>query len=248
MLKVKNFVVAYDWDEAGKKAISSIAGQIGNGCSVSYLGGMPDGQDPADFLKNSVNAIDGFSLSHLLAGAEKAQALTNKTVHIDFITTGSREGRSVQFSPVLAGSETIKLPPEEKPHDCLYDANILLPMLAYDHGNKNLLEAKIGALVAILESKPPHKDVERIFTLPTAFVEEQRYLRLGAALILWLKIAIEQQHRKRRLKMTDGMLAEELRTTRATIQKYKSFLRDAGYLVIDTGGKVQKVSVKYFVN
>jgi hypothetical protein len=48
--------------------------------------------------------------------------------------------------------------------------------------------------------------------------------------------------------MTDGMLAEELRTTRATIQKYKSFLRDAGYLAIDTGGKVQKLSVKYFVN
>lgn len=247
ILKVKNFVVAYDWDEAGKKAISSIAGQIGDGCSVSYLGGMPDGQDPADFLKKSVNAIDGFSLSHLLAGAEKAQALTKKTVHIDFITTGSREERSVQFSPVLAGSEAIKLPSEEKPRDCLYDANILLPMLAYDHGNKKLLEAKMGALIAVLESRPQHKDAERTFTLPTAFVEEQRYLRLGSALILWLKIAIEQQYRKRRLKMTDRMLAEELRTTRATIQKYKSFLRDAGYLVIDTGGKVQKLSVKYFV-
>jgi DNA primase len=247
ILKVKNFIVAYDWDDAGKKAISSIAGQIGDGCSVSYLGGMPEGQDPADFLKNSVNAIDGFSLAHLLAGAEKAQALTKKTVHIDFITTGSREERSVQFSPVLANSEIIKLPPEEKPRDCLYDANILLPMLAYDHGNKSLIEAKIGALVAILESRPQHKDVERIFTLPPIFVEEQRYLQLGSALILWLKIAIEQQYRKRRLKMTDGMLAEDLRTTRATIQKYKSFLRDAGYLVIDTGGKVQKLSVKYFV-
>lgn len=247
ILKVKNFIVAYDWDEAGKKAISSIAGQIGDGCSVSYLGGMPDGQDPADFLKNSVNAIDGFSLSHLLAGAEKAQALTRKTVHIDFITTGNREERSVQFSPVMANSETIKLPPEEKPRDCLYDANILLPMLAYGHSNKNLLEAKIGALAAILESRSQHKDVERIFSLPAIFVEEQRYLRLGPALILWLKIAIEQQHRKRKLKMTDGMLAEELRTTRATIQKYKSFLGKAGYLAIDTGGKVQKLSVKYFV-
>lgn len=246
-LKVKNFVVAYDWDAAGKKAISSIAEQIGGGCSIHYLGGMPDGQDPADFLKNSVNAIDGFSLSHLLAGAEKAQALTRKTVHIDFITTGSREERSVQFSPVLASSKPTPSSPVEKPQYYFYDANILLPMLSYDHGNKSLLEVKLDALVAILESRPQQKNAERTFKLRSGFIDEQRYIRLGSALILWLKIAIEQEYRKRWLKITDGTLAVELRTTRATIQKYKSFLRETGYLNIDAGEKIQKLSVKQFV-
>ena len=247
ILKVKNFIVAYDWDEAGKKAISSIAGQIGDGCSVSYLGGMPDGQDPADFLKNSVNAIDGFSLSHLLAGAGKAQALTKKTVHIDFITTGSREERSVQFSPVLASSKPTPSSPVEKPQYYFYDANILLPMLSYDHGNKSLLEVKLDALVAILESRPQQKNAERTFKLRSNFIDEQRYVPLGSALILWLKIAIEQEYRKRWLKITDGTLAVELRTTRATIQKYKSLLREMGYLNIDAGEKIQKLSVKHFV-
>lgn len=247
ILKVKNFIVAYDWDEAGKKAINSIAWQIGDGCSVSYLRGMPDGQDPADFLKNSVNAIDGFSLSHLLAGAEKAQALTKKTVHIDFITTGSREERSVQFSPVLTSSKPTPPSPAEKPQYYFYDANILLPMLSYDHGNKSLLEVKLDALVAILESRPQQKNAERTFRLRSNFIDEQRYVPLGSALILWLKIAIEQEYRKRWLKITDGTLAVELRTTRATIQKYKSFLRETGYLNIDAGEKIQKLSVKHFV-
>jgi len=245
--KVKNFVVAYDWDEAGKKAISSIAEQIGNGCSVTYLGRMPEGQDPADFLKNSVNAIDGFSLAHLLAGAEQAQALTKKTVHVEFITTGNRKERSVVFSPLQTSSESIPPPPVEKPQYYFYDANILLPMLSYDHSNKSQLEAKIGALKAILESRPQHKDAERTLKLYSNFIEEQRYVRLGSALILWLKIAIEQEHRKRWLKISDGTLAVELRTTRATIQKYKSVLREMGYLNIDAGEKIQKLSVKHFV-
>lgn len=247
ILKVKNFIVAYDWDEAGKKAINSIAGQIGDGCSVSYLGGMPEGKDPADFLKNSVNAIDGFSLAHLLAGAEKAQALTKKTVHVEFINTGNRKERSVVFSPLQTSSESIPPPPVEKPQYYFYDANILLPMLSYDHGNKLLLEAKLDALVAILESRPQQKDAGRTFKLRSNFIDEQRYVRLGSALILWLKIAIEQEHRKRWLKITDGKLAVELKTTRATIQKYKTFLREMGYLNIDAGEKIQKLSVKHFV-
>ncbi len=246
-VRVKNFVVAYDWDDAGKRAIQSITRQIGEGCSITYLGGMQDGKDPAEHLKDSVNAIDGFSLAHLLAGAEKAQALTVEPVHIEFITCGKPQERSVRFSPLSNASESLPSLPPEKPEWYFYSANQLLPMLAYDHGNKTLLEAKIAALVDVLESRTQHSDEERIFKIDANFIEEKRYIALGPALILWLKIVIEQRLRERRLMITDSILAQELKTSRRTITKYKTWLKEAGYLKIVTGGKVQKLSVKYFV-
>ena len=246
-LNVKNFIVAYDWDDAGKKAIWSIAGQIGEGCHISYLGGMPEGKDPADHLANAVNAIDGFSLAHLLAGAEKAQALTDKPVHIDIITTGKRQERSVVFSPITTASVSVPTPAVVMPREYVYSADELLGMLTYDHTNKTLLEGKLDALTGILESRPQQKDSERVFRLPSNFIEEKRYTALGPAIILWLKIAIEQQQRKRRLKATDSTLAQELKTSRATISKYKGWLKEAGYLNVVPEGKVQKLSVRYFV-
>ena len=98
-----------------------------------------------------------------------------------------------------------------------------------------------------MESRPQQKDSERVFRLPSNFIEEKRYTALGPAIILWLKIAIEQQQRKRRLKATDSTLAQELKTSRATISKYKGWLKEAGYLNVVSEGKVQKVSVRYFV-
>lgn len=246
-LNVKNFIVAYDWDDAGKKAIRSIAGQIGGGCNISYLGGMPEGKDPADHLANAVNAIDGFSLAHLLAGAEKAQALTDKQVHIDIITTGKRQERGVVFSPIKTASISVPTPAVVTPKEYVYSAEELLGILSYDHANKTLLEGKLDALMGILESRPQQTGAERTFRLPINFIEEKRYAALGPALILWLKIAIEQQQRKRRLKVTDSTLAQELKTSRATISKYKGWLKEAGYLNIVSEGKVQKLSVEYFV-
>ena len=247
LLKVKNFIVAYDWDAAGKRAIHSVAKQIGDGCCISYLGGMKEGADPADHLKQAVNSIDGFSLAHLMAGAEKAQALTNKPLHIDYVTTGKPVDRNVRFSPLPSMGESLPPLPQKKPVDYSYSADELLPMLTYNHSNKKLLEDKISALMAVIKTKPVSSDAKRVFTLPYNFVDEERYRLLGPALILWLKIVIEQQLRGRRFKVTDSQLGEQLNTSRATISKYKARLRELGYLKVDTGGKVQKLSVKYFV-
>jgi DNA primase len=63
-LGVENFILAFDWDDAGKSAIKRISGKIG--CDVFYLGGIQADQDPADKLKDTVNRINGFSLRHLL--------------------------------------------------------------------------------------------------------------------------------------------------------------------------------------
>ena len=99
----------------------------------------------------------------------------------------------------------------------------------------------------LILQRPIDTDAERTFTLPYNFLDEEISSDLGPALILWLKIAIEQKYRKRRLKVTDSDLAKQLKTSRATISKYKARLRDLGYLNVEAGGKVQKLSVKYFV-
>lgn len=62
-LDIEHFIVAYDWDVAGRNGIERIAAKLGGG--VYYLGGLAEGQDPYDMLKPVVNAISGFSLKHL---------------------------------------------------------------------------------------------------------------------------------------------------------------------------------------
>ncbi len=207
---------------------------------------MKDGADPADHLKNAVNAIDGFSLSHLLAGAEKAQALTDKSVHIDFVTTGKQGDRNVEFSPLNSVPESLPLLPKDKPKEYVYNAEDFLPMLSYNHSNKSQLEGKIETLVAMLTARPLHLDAGRKFTIPSDFIEEEKFATLGTALILWLKIVIEQQYRKRKVKITDSALAKQLDTSRATISKYKKQLKGPGYLKVEAGGKVQELSVVFF--
>jgi len=51
-LGVENFIVAYDCDSAGRKAIEDIATDVAD--RIYYLGGMTEGQDPADKLKDVV--------------------------------------------------------------------------------------------------------------------------------------------------------------------------------------------------
>ena len=94
-LGVKNYIVAYDWDDAGKKAILKIAESTGG--TVYYLGGMKEGEDPAVKLKDAVNAIDGFSLKHLMEGTAKAQERTDKPVGFHFITCGPQDKHSLPF-------------------------------------------------------------------------------------------------------------------------------------------------------
>jgi DNA primase len=69
-LDVEHFIVAYNWDEAGRNGIERIAAKLGGW--VYYLGSLAEGQDPYDMLKPVVNAISGFSLKHLKTDAQCA--------------------------------------------------------------------------------------------------------------------------------------------------------------------------------
>ena len=99
-LGVEHFIVAYDWDQAGKKAITQIASQLGG--TVYYLGGMQPGQDPAEKLKDVIGSISGFSLKHLMASAKKHQPETDKPINVSFISCGPPGQRNVVFSPAEA--------------------------------------------------------------------------------------------------------------------------------------------------
>jgi hypothetical protein len=84
---------------------------------------------------------------------------------------------------------------------------------------------------------------DNTFRIRSDFIQMGFYVDLDPALILWLYIAMEQQRIRRYVRLTDGSLAERLRTTRKTISKYKMMLKALGFLRIDTSGKVQKMSV-----
>ena len=62
-LDIEHFIVAYDWDEAGRNGIERIAAKSGGW--VYFLGGLAEGQAPYDILKPVVSTISGFSLKHL---------------------------------------------------------------------------------------------------------------------------------------------------------------------------------------
>jgi DNA primase catalytic core len=243
-LGVENFIVAYDWDNAGRYAIKKAAGEIG--AMVYYLGGMKESDDPAVSLKSMISVISGFSLSHQLSAAKNIQEKTDKPIFISHITTGPRTDREIILKPdTCLGNEAIPKQ-TQKVKEYFYDADQFLPLLTYDHGNKVALEAKIEKLIDLLESRPTETAADDSFRLPANFIEDANFSNLGSALIFWLRIAIEQQRRKRKIRETDATLAGWLKTSRATIIKYKKMLLVDGYLNADTSRKAQRLSVNYF--
>ena len=122
LLGVENFIVAFDWDDAGKSAIRKISGKIG--CDVFYLGGLQHGQDPADKLKDTVNSINGFSLKHLLEGAKKAQSKIDKPVSFSFLPAVASQACEVCFRPVQVNGNTISF--------------ITMPMRSYPCSNMTM--------------------------------------------------------------------------------------------------------------
>lgn len=122
---------------------------------------------------------------------------------------------------------------------------MFLPLLTYNHGNKAALEAKLQDLIKMMNKKAMEPNDAPAFCIYANFVKEERYDELGPALILWLRLAIEQQQRKRRVKETDSTIASWLQTSRQQVSKYKTILYRLGYLNIDTSTKVQKLSVQY---
>ena len=243
-LGVQNFIVAYDWDDAGRYAIKKAAGEIR--ATIYYLGGMAENDDPAVSLKSSVHAINGFSLNRLLSQAKIIQNKTDKPIFISHIKCGSIADREIIFKPDPCLGTDIITRRNKKVKEYFYDADLILPMLTYDHGNRSALEAKIEALTELIETRPTETSEDKPFRLPANFVTDANYTDLGPALIFWLRIAIEQQRKKRKVRETDETLAGWLKTSRATIIKYKKMLLEDGYLNADTNRKIQRLSVNYF--
>ena len=127
-----------------------------------------------------------------------------------------------------------------------YDVEDFLPLLSYDHGNKAALDNTLYEINKLLEARPEKPKSDKVFTIPTDFLKTEAYDDLGPAIILWLRVVIEQQSRKRKIRETDRTLADWLKTSRATISTYKRMLKALGYLNIDTSKKLQKLSVRYF--
>jgi hypothetical protein len=242
-LGVEHFIVAYDWDEAGRKGIEKIAAEVDG--TVYYLGGMQPGQDPAEKLKDVIGSISGFSLRHLMASAKKHQSATDKPIHMSFISCGPADKREMIFNPAEA-EEAAWWPEEASAKEYYYRVDDFLPLLSYDHGNRAMLDQTISQITRLLEERSLEPKSEQFFTIPVKFLQTEAYTDLGPALILWLRLVIEQQTKKRKVRQTDAVLAEWLRTTRKTILVYKRQLQGLGYLNIDNSKRPQRLSVRYF--
>ena len=245
-LGVENYVIAFDWDAAGKKAIMKAQNSLN--LKVYHLGGMEEGQDPAGKLKDVVGAIDGFSLKHLMAAAKKSQDESCKPINISYITSGSPGKRNVMFNPASNENDFLPVPknltdPVKEYH---YNIDDFLPLLTYDNGNQAALETKLHEIQKLLETKPIKPNSEDCFTIPAKFISTEAYDDLGAALILWLWVAIHQQRNGRRVVGIDSELAIHLNTSRTTFNKYKQQLKSLGYLNIRPLKKGPGLSVNYF--
>ena len=245
-LGVENFVIAFDWDNAGKKAI--MRAQNALGLKVYYLGGMEEGQDPAEKLKDVVSAIDGFSLKHLMASAKRSQDQSSKPINISYITSGPAGKRNVVFNPASNENDLLPVPKNltDPVKQYYYSVDDFLPLLTYDNGNQSALETKLYEIHRLLETKPVKPNSEDCFTIPAKFISTEAYDDLGAALILWLWVAIHQQRNGRRVVGYDMELASSLNTSRTTFNKYKQQLKSLGYLNIRPLKKGPGLSVNYF--
>jgi hypothetical protein len=136
----------------------------------------------------------------------------------------------------------------EKPMEFYFDVDDFVPLLSYDHANKAELDSKVEKIIDLLKVRSVEPKIEKYFTIPAEFLIQEKYKDLGTALILWLRLVIEQQRRKGRIKESDSTIAKWLRTSRFTVIRYKHILNKLGYLNLDTTKRNQKISVRYFVS
>jgi hypothetical protein len=144
----------------------------------------------------------------------------------------------------------------DKPQGFWYRTNSIVHLLSYNHPNRAELEKTLQQIISVLsdprKDPPPKDQLNEFFRLPIRFIEDEQHLKLGDALILHLRLAIEQQTKKRkggvggRIKESDATIAGWLQTSTRTIQKYKSQLKEAGLLNIEKDGINQKISVRYY--
>jgi len=249
-LNIEHFIVAYDWDPAGRAGIAQIATEMGS--KVYYLGGMKEGQDPDDKLKPMVNAISGFSLKYLMTAAKKAQEKTDKPVNVSIITSGPVGKRNVIFNAdeiAEMDRAAMKYVPDlsraAEPKEYCYDPDDFLPHIKYNHRNKTTMDKTIEHIIRLLETRPAEQKSKKRFTIPAFFLDKNQHYDMGPALILWIRLVIEQQAKKKKIRETDATLAEWLHTSRATISTYKRRLKGLGYLKLDTSKRPAPMSVVF---
>ena len=249
-LGVKHFIIAYDWDKAGRKGISTAAKKNADS-KVSYLGSLKEDEDPADKLKGIITGISNFGIRHLQKGME-VKSRSGKPVMASFQIQRQKRNKihhdEVLFKPTEnLDNERI----QSEPTTNWYWKSDLFPALTYDSGNRAALDHKIKDIRSYLENPlkdpPLEQNQDDFFRLPSKFIEDEHYMDIGDALILHLRLAIEQQTRERRVKESDSAIAEWMKTTRRTIRKYKHQLKEAGLIDIRMKGIRQSLSVRYFV-
>ena len=190
------FIIAFDSDEAGRKGILDSVGKIRDG-RVSYLGSLKDGEDPAQRLKAIVGSLSNFGIRHLQKGME-VKSPSGKPVMASLLVQRQQGSKAVTeeilIKPVEAMRPTEFINKEKPTVSLWYRVEEIIPLLTYDHGNRAELDQKLEQIRSMLDSpirqEPETKD--GWFTLPVKYIENEIYFKLNAALILHLRLAIEQ--------------------------------------------------------
>jgi hypothetical protein len=253
-LGAKHFIIAFDWDPAGRKGIIDAAAQI-KGNTVHYLGSLKEGEDPVDRLKNVLSRIGSFEVNHLAKGLD-VKSPSGRPVMMSFLGQRKKGNKLVSDEVVFKPAEVLAGEPQQEVYgakdevkDFWYKIDDLLFFLSYDNRNKAELDQRLQQIYDVLERPrkdvPPDEEIKGYLKIHRKFIEDEVYQDIGAALILHLRLAIEQQIRGRRVKETDSTIAGMLITTRRTITNYKQQLKDLGLLNITIKGVRQYLSVKH---
>ena len=259
-LGAKHLIVAFDWDEAGIRGIQRAAAAI-EGLEISFLGSLKEGEDPADRLKGVLSKVSNFGVRHLQERM-KVKSLSGKPVMASFLVQRQVGKKQVQEEILLKPAKAIgdipnpPSPQKDKPKELWYRIDSIVHLLSYTHRNRAQLEETLQQIISVLsgpqKEPPPKEQFDKFFRLPNRFIENEHHIKLGDALILHLRLAIEQQTKKRqggvggKIRESDSTIAGWLQTSTRTIQKYKSQLRDAGLLNIELKGVKQELSVNYY--
>jgi hypothetical protein len=214
------------------------------------LGSLKEGEDPADKLEGIASKISNFGIRHLQEGM-KVESKSGRPVMASFLVQRQEKEKLSHDEILLKPADTLAAAPvKEDPKNLWYKTEEILALLSYDHSNRAELDVKLEQIRSLLEShqqKPPDKNERDQYTsVPSNFIKDAIYREIGDALILHLRIAVEQQRRERKIKETDTTIAQWLNTSRKTVLKYKAELRQKGLLNIDTSAKIQKLSVRFF--
>lgn len=259
-LGVKSLIAAFDMDPAGRRGILKAATAI-KGIDISFLGSLKEKEDPAVRLKGVLGRLSNFELRHLQKGMQVKHP-TGKPIGASILIQRTSRKKVTTDHILLKPAATIgdttlaTFPGGGKPKDFWYRIDSIVHLLSYNHRNRADLEKTLQQIIFVLsdpqKDPPPDKERTEYFRLPNRFIEDEHHLKVGDALILHLRLAIEQQTKKRKggvggkIIKADSTIAAWLGTSIRTIQKYKSQLKEAGLLNVEVKGRAQQLSVKYF--